>query len=180
MELKVIAALLGLGEEATEEEVTAALKALIDKAAAAAAVVPPEEMDGELAKELAKANDKIAELTKRLDGSTALSAWTEKTAKFTSIPGTPTEHATKLAAIELKAGKEAADDQFAALEAANNLAVEAGKIIGTTRSAGPTDFDNEVDKYMAAHADATRVQAIEATSKAHPDLYFARRESWKQ
>jgi len=178
MELKVIAALLGLGEEATEEEVTAALKALIDKAAAA--VVPPEEMEGELAKELQKANDKIADLTKRLDSQTALSAWKEKTAKFTSIPGTPTEHAVKLADIESKAGKEAADDQFAALEAANNLAVEAGKVIGTTRSAGPTDFDNEVQKYMDAHTEATKVQAIEAVSKSHPDLYFARRETWNQ
>jgi len=178
MELKVIAELLGLGEEATEEEVMAALKALIDKAAAAE--VPPEEMEGELAKELQKANDKIADLTKRLDGQTALSAWKEKTAKFTSIPGTPTEHAVKLADIESKAGKEAADDQFAALEAANNLATEAGKVIGTTRSAGPTDFDNEVQKYMDAHTEATKVQAIEAVSKSHPDLYFARRETWNQ
>ena len=178
-ELKAIAAALGLGEEATAEDVVAAITALVEKAKAAA-TVPPEEMEGELAKELSKANDKIADLTKRLDGQTALSAWKEKTATFTSIPGTALEHAVKLAAIEGKAGKEAADDQFAALEAANNLAIEAGKIIGTTRTAGPTDFDNEVAKYMAAHTEATKVQAIEAVSKSHPDLYFARREDWKQ
>jgi len=175
-DLAAIAAALGLGEEATPEDIMTAIAAMIEKAKA----VPEGNEGGELGKELQKANDKIADLTKRLDGQAALSAWKEKTSAFVNIPGTPTEHAASLANIETKAGKEAAESQFAALEAANKLAAEAQKVIGTTRSTGPTDFDNEVAKYMDAHADTTKVKAIEAVSKSHPDLYFARRESWNQ
>lgn len=181
-ELKAIAAALGLGEEATVEDVMAALQALIDKAAAAAQAPEDDKKlpEGDMAAELKKANDKIAELTGRLDGQTSLAAWKERTATFTAIPGTAHEHAVKLAAIEGIAGKEAAEDQFKALEAANNLAVEATKIIGSSKKGDPSDFDNEVKKYMTENKEATKAQAIDAVSKLHPDLYFARRDSWDQ
>jgi hypothetical protein len=191
-ELKAIAAALGLGEEATIEDVMAALQAVIEKAATNAAKPPEEEMksgddqgdhkeaEGEMAKEFAKANDRIATLEATLASERSLREWEARTQSFTSIPGTPHEHAVKLAAIEGKAGKEVAEDQFKALESANNLTAEALKVKGTTRTGGPSDFDNEVKKYMDAHTDKTKPQAIEAVSKLHPDLYFARRDSWDQ
>ena len=106
--------------------------------------------------------------------------WEIRTAAFTAIPGTAHEHAVKLAAIEGKAGKETAEDQFKALEAANKLTLEATKIVGSSRTGDPTDFDKEVKKYMSENKDATKAVAIDAVSKAHPDLYFARRDGWDQ
>ena len=199
-ELKKIAAALGLGEEATAEDVMAALKAVIDKAAAgsaegakptaeeaaAAATKAAEEAlkgakpDGEMAKEFAKATDRISNLEATLASERSLREWETRTAAFTAIPGTAHEHAVKLAAIEGKAGKETAEDQFKALEHANGLAVEATKIVGSSRTGDGTDFDNEVKKYMTDHKDATKAHAIDAVSKSHPDLYFARREGWDQ
>lgn len=184
-ELKKIAASLGLPETATVEEILAAIKALADGVAAAA--LPPESEaealakakadaeGGEMTAELKKANDRIAALEGQVAGQSSLAAWKEKTAKFTSIPGTAAEHAVKLAAIEGKAGKETADAQFAALESANNLAAEALKVVGTSRKGDPTDFDNEVAKYQTANPTASKADAIKAVSKARPDLYFARK-----
>lgn len=202
-ELKAIAAALGLGEEATVEDVMAALQALIEKAAAAGPAAegakPPEgdmkagdqgdqgdhkadpkPAEGEMAAEFAKANDRIANLEATLASERSLREWETRTAAFTSIPGTAHEHAVKLAAIEGKAGKDAAEDQFKVLEHANNLAAEATKVVGSSRTSGPSDFDNEVKKYMTEHKDATKAQAIDAVSKSHPDLYFARRDGWDQ
>ena len=156
-----IAAALGLGAEATVEEMVAAIEAL--KAAA------PE---GEMGNEFKKANSRIAVL----EGEKAVRDWEDKTREFKAIPGTAHEHAVALAAIESKAGKEAAESQYAALKEANRLAEEALKIVGTSRSAGPTDFDNEVAKHMTADPKATKAEAIKAVSKARPDLYFARRQ----
>jgi len=195
-ELKAIAAALGLGEEATVDDIVAAIKAMAEKAAgpaptaedeaAAAALKAKEEADklakpeGEMSKEFAKANDRIANLEATLASERSLREWETRTAAFSAIPGTAHEHAVKLAAIEGKAGKDAAEDQFKALEHANGLAVEATKIVGTTRTGGSTDFDNEVKKYQADHKDATKAQAIDAVSKERPDLYFARRDGWDQ
>ena len=193
-ELKAIAAALGLGEEATVEDIVAAIKAMAEKdkgpaptaeeeadaalkaAADAAKVAKPE---GEMAAEFAKATDRISTLEATLAGERALREWETRTAAFSAIPGTAHEHAVKLAAIEGKAGKEAAEDQFKALEHANGLAVEATKIVGTTRTNGATDFDNEVTKYQTENK-STKVEAIDAVSKARPDLWFARRDGWNQ
>jgi hypothetical protein len=165
--LKKMAEMLGLKPEATEEEVLAAMKAMMDKAAAGN--VPPE-----MAKELKKATDEIADLKKRLDGSASLSAWKEKTAKFTAIPGTALEHATALADIESKAGKPAADAQFKALEEANRLAEAALKVVGTSRTGEPTDFDKEVEKYQKANPTVARGTAIKTVAKERPDLWVSR------
>ncbi|GAH14494.1 unnamed protein product, partial [marine sediment metagenome] len=163
-----IAAALGLGEEATVEDIVAAIKTLVETATAAAAAAP----EGEMGKEFAKANTRIGVL----EAEKSVREWEDKTRAFTAIPGTAHEQAVALAGIESKAGKEAAETQYAALEAANKLAAEAMKIAGTSRTVGPTDFDNEVEKHMTANPTATKVDAIKAVSKAHPDLYFARRE----
>ena len=156
-----IAAALGLGAEATVEDILTAIEAL--KAGA------PE---GEMKTELKKATSTIAVL----QAKESVREWEDKTREFTSIPGTANEHAVKLADIEAKAGKDTAETQYAALKEANRLAEEALKITGTSRTAGPTDFDNEVAKYMKDHTDKTKAEAIKAVSKEHPDLYFARRE----
>lgn len=189
-ELKAIAAALGLGEEATVEDIVAAIKAMAEKAAAGTAegAKPPEgdmkaddtKPAGEMAKEFAKATDRIANLEATLASERSLREWETRTAAFSAIPGTAHEHAVKLAAIEGKAGKDAAEDQFAALKAANDLAVEATKVVGSSRTNGPTDFDNEVKKYQTDHKEATRAEAIDAVSKSHPELYFARRDGWDQ
>ena len=178
-ELAAIAAALGLGEEATVEDMVAAITALTEKAAAGEGegAKPPE---GEMGKEFAKANDRILNLEKTLASERSLREWETRTAAFTTIPGTPHEHAVSLADIEGKAGKDAAETQFKALDHANKLAAEATKVVGTARTGGVTDFDNEVKRYMSEHKDATKVQAIEAVSKERPDLYFARREGWDQ
>jgi len=160
-----IAAALGLGAEATVEDILTAIEAL--KAGA-----PEGAPEGEMKKEFQKTQNRVAVL----EGEKSVRDWEDKTREFTAIPGTAREHAVALADIESKAGKGAADTQFAALEAANKLAAEAMKIAGTSRTAGPTDFDNEVAKYMKDHTDASKVDAIKAVSKARPDLYFARRE----
>lgn len=181
MELAVLAKMLGLGEEATEEDVMAALQALIEKAAETAPPVGEKSGDkGELADQLKAATDQIAELRSELDGQKSLSAWKEKTAKLTSIPGTTEEIAVGLAEIEAAAGKDAAEKQFVALDGANTLAENATKIVGTSRSGEQTDFDNEVKKFMDANPDKSKTEAIDAVSKEHPDLYFARRDSWHQ
>ncbi len=165
-ELKKIAAALGLGEAATIEDILAAIKALAEGAAA---------MPGEMAAELKKATDRIAALEAANKGQTSLAAWKEKTANFTNIPGTALEHATKLADIEAKAGKDAADASFAALESANKLAGEALKVVGTSRTSGPTDFDTEVAKYQKDNPTVSRGDAIKFVAKARPELYHARR-----
>lgn len=181
MELAVLAKMLGLGEEATEEDVMAALQALIEKAAETAPPVGEKSGDkGELADQLKAATDQIAELRSELDGQKSLSAWKEKTAKLTSIPGTTEEIAVGLAEIEAAAGKDAAEKQFVALDGANTLTENATKIVGTSRSGEQTDFDNEVKKFMDANPDKSKTEAIDAVSKEHPDLYFARRDSWHQ
>lgn len=171
--IKDIAAALGLGEEATVEEILAAIAKLTEGAPA----VPAE---GEMVKELRKANDRIAALEAEKVQRDSMSAWEEKTAKLKSIPGTPREYAISLAEIEGKAGKEAAETQYKALEKANELAENATKIVGTSRTSGPSDFDNEVTKYMKEHTDASKAQAIEAVMKEHPELFFARRDDWNQ
>ena len=172
-DLAAIAAALGLGEGATAEDIVAAIKALMEAAVAAEGAKP----GGEMAKEFAKASDRI----KALEAEKAVRDWEDRTREFKAIPGTPHEHAVKLADIEGKAGKETAETQFKALEEANRLAGEAQKVIGTTRSAAqPTDFDNEVVRYQSEHKEATKVEAIKAVSKARPDLYHARRENWNQ
>lgn len=173
-DLAAIAAALGMGEEATVEDIVAAIKALVEKAAEAAPV------EGAVADELKKATDRIAVLESEKTQRDALSAWEEKTAKLKSIPGTPHEYAVQLAEIEVKAGMEAAETQFKALEKANDLTVSATRIIGSSRTTGPSDFDNEVSKYMKEHSDKTKAEAIEAVSKEYPDLYFARRDGWDQ
>ena len=99
MDMKKIAAALGLGEAATEADILAAIANLVKGAAPG----------GAMAKELQAATAKIAELEKTVKGQTSLAAWKEKTAKFTAIPGTAQEHAINLANIEAKAGKEAAE-----------------------------------------------------------------------
>lgn len=165
-----IAAALGLGEEATVEDIVAAITALVEKANAAAAGGGEGE-GGEMAKEFAKASDRIAVL----EGEKRVRDWEDRTREFTAIPGTAHENAVKLADIESKAGKDAADTQYAALKAANDLAAEATRSLGTARKGTPTDFENEVAKYQKEHTDATKADAIKAVSKARPDLYFARR-----
>ena len=163
--LAAVAAALGLGEDATAEDIIAAIKALLETAKAAA----PE---GEMAKEFAKANTRIDVL----EGEKSVRDWEDKTREFKAIPGTAHENAVKLADIETKAGKEAAETQYAALKEANRLAEEALKITGTTRTAGPTDFDNEVAKHTKDNPKDSKSEAIKAVSHARPDLYFARRQ----
>jgi hypothetical protein len=165
MDLKKIAQALGLAETCTEEEILAAIANLKGSTAI-----------GEMSKALKDANDKIDKLEKESQKQAMLTKWTEKTSKFSGIPGKPVELATQLADIEAKAGVDAANTQFAALESANNLAVEAQKTIGTNRVAIPTDFDNEVAKYQKENSAATKAEAVKAVSKARPDLYFARPE----
>lgn len=160
-----IAAALGLGADATVEDIIAAIEAL---KGGAGEVTPPEEMK--------KLQDQVTKLQAQVDGQTSLAAWKEKTAELTTIPGTAQEHAEKLADIETKAGKDAAEAQFAALQAANNIAVEATKIVGTSRTGETTDWDNEVTKYQKDHPDENKGQAIKAVAKARPDLYHARRQ----
>jgi len=163
-DIAAIAAALGLAEGATVEDIVAAIQALVEKAAAVPA--------GEMKTELKKATNTIAVL----QAKESVREWEDKTREFTAIPGTANEHAVKLAGIEAKAGKETAETQYEALKEANRLAEEALKITGTSRAAGPTDFDNEVAKHMTANPTVSKVDAIKAVSKARPDLYFARRQ----
>ncbi len=156
-DLVAIAAALGLGEEATAEDIMAAIKALMDKAAA---VGEGEPEGGEMGKLLKAATDRIGVLEGKLDGQTSLSKWKEKTATFTSIPGTPAEHAVTLADIEGKAGTVAADTAFAALDSANKLAAKAGEIVGTSRTKEATDLDTEVATYMKENPTASKRDAI--------------------
>ena len=166
-DVAAIAAALGLAEGATVEDIVAAIQALVEKAKAG-----PENEGGEMKTELSKAGTRIAVL----EAEKAVRDWEDQTREFNAIPGTARENAVKLADIESKAGKEAAKTQYEALKEANRLSEEALKIAGTSRTAGPTDFDNEVVKYMKDHADVSKVDAIKAVSKERPDLYFARRE----
>ncbi len=165
-DMSPIAAALGLGAEATVEEIVAAIQALVEKAAASA---PPPE--GEMAKEFQKASTRIAEL----ETDKRVRDWEDRTREFTAIPGTAHEHAVKLATIEGKAGKETAEIQYGALKEANRLAADATRILGTARKQETAnDFDNEVAKYQEKNPNATKAEAIKAISKARPDLYFAR------
>ena len=130
--------------------------------------MPPAAMKAEFQ----KSADRIA----ALEGEKAVRDWEDRVREFTAIPGTAHEHAVSLASIQGKAGKDAAESQFKALEGANKLAAEAQKVIGTTRNTSPTDFDNEVANYQKANAGKSKAEAIKFVSKARPDLYFARPE----
>lgn len=164
-DVAAIAAALGMEATATVEDIVAAIQALVEKATGAA----PE---GEMSKEFKKAEGRIAVL----ESERRVREWEDRTREFKAIAGTPHEHAVKLAKIEEMAGKEAAEDQYAALKQANDVSAEALKVKGTSRTSGPTDFDNEVKKYQTEHKEASKADAIKAVSTARPDLWFARRQ----
>lgn len=165
-----IAAALGLGAEATVEDIVAAIEALMEKANAGGAETPPVE--GEMAKEFAKASDRIAVL----EGEKRVRDWEDRTREFKAIPGTPHDLAVQLADIESKAGKEHAETQYNALKEANRLSADATRVLGTNRKGEPNDFDNEVLKYRKEHPDADRPTALKAVAREKPDLYLARRQ----
>jgi hypothetical protein len=171
-DLAAIAAALGLGEEATVEDIVTAIEAMKTAAAEAKADAKAPEGDSEMAKEFAKAGNRIAVL----EGEKLVREWEARTREFTAIPGTAMEHAVKLAAIEGKAGKETAEDQFKALAEADRLAAEANGIIGTSRKGNPTDFDTELAKYKAENPTVEAAAAYEFVAKKFPTLWADKRK----
>ncbi|MFA5429835.1 MAG: hypothetical protein WC329_01595 [Candidatus Omnitrophota bacterium] len=179
MDLTKLAAALGLGEAATEEECLAKIAELLK---AVQGEVPPVEapaaapMAGAMSAELKAAQATIADLQKKVNGQTLFSKWQAKTAAFTAIPGKPEDYAKKLVEAEEKAGEDFANTQFAAFEETNKLAAEALLTRGTSRVQEATDFDNEVAKYQKDNPGKSKAEAIDAVSTAKPDLWFARRK----
>lgn len=166
-ELAAIAAALGLGEDAMIEDIMAAIEALKTASTADAAAAA----GGEMKAEFTKMGTEILKLKK----NESVRSWEDKVRAFNNIPGKPGELAVQLAGIEEKVGVDVAETQFKAMENANKLAAEAQKTIGTSRTAPPTDFDNELAKFKKANPDVNAKQAYEAVAKEHPDLYAARK-----
>jgi hypothetical protein len=161
-----IMAALGLAADDTVENALAAIEAL--KAGKPPEGEPTEPAEGEMAKEMKKATDRIV----TLETSELVRDWEDKVREFTSIPGTPREHAVSLANIQQKAGKDAAEMQFNALKEANDKASEANKIIGTTRTKPDASYEGYIKRYLKDNPKATRGDAIKAFRKEHPDKRF--------
>lgn len=164
--LVAIATALGLGEDATLEDILAAIQALGQKAGAA-----PEGEKAAFAKmttDLKKAQDKIA----TLEHVATVEKYLKITSNFTAIEGEPEKLASDLADLEEKAGKDTADTVLKAYQKADETGATITEAVGTAKSgAKNVAFEDKVQEFMKADPKLTRGAAVKMAMKAYPDLY---------
>jgi len=156
-----IAQALGLGEEATIEDILAAIETL--KAGPAS-----EAQFQKVTSELQKRDERIA----TLEHKDRVHGYLEQTRLFTAIPGKkPEEIAVELAEIEESRGKEKADSMLQTYTELNRMGVAATKALGTSvPGARSADYESKLSEYMKANPNASRAEAHKAVMRANPDL----------
>jgi hypothetical protein len=169
--LMAIAQALGLGEEATIEDILAAIGKLTQ------APMPEAAKQAAFQKattELQKANDRIA----TLEADKKVKDYLELTREFTAIPDiTPHEIAVELAEIEGRDGKEKATTALNRFQKLHKMGEAATKVLGTSAKGQKTaDFDEEVKKYQETNPSVAYVDAIKHVMKVRPDLRQARQK----
>jgi hypothetical protein len=167
-ELVSIATALGLTDQATIEEILAAIteiKAKMDATMPMGGGQAPMPM----AQRFSKASDEILAARK----SKRVIEYMKDTAMFTSIPGTSEELATRIVDIEISMGKPAAETELATLKKFNEAAAETLKFKGTNKEGKNTvDFRAKVKELMTTE----KIDDGEATKRAmtaYPTLYYA-------
>ncbi len=167
MDIKKIAALLGLPETATEEEVLAKLTELLKGGPG----VMPEAMSKEFTslKETVKAQ---AATIATLQHSERVAKYLKVTSQFKAVQGKPEDIATKLADLEEKAGEETAKTVLATYQEAERAGQTALQAVGTSKKGDKAvAFEDKVQAYQKANPNVSRADAIKATMRAEPDLY---------
>jgi hypothetical protein len=158
--LLAIAQALGLSEGATVDDVLAAIEKL--KAGTA-----PMEQYQKTQTELTKATERI----QKLEHSERVHTYLERTYLFTAIPNkTAKDMAVELAELEEIAGKPKADSLLKTFQDLQKVGEAATKILGTSRSAMPKDYETKVEQFMKDNPKASRGDAHKAVMKAHPEL----------
>jgi len=162
--LMAIAQALGLSEDATIEDILAAIETIKQAPAGEAS----EAQFQKVTAELQKRDERIASLehTNRVHG------YLEQTRLFTAIPGkTSEEIAVEIADIEEHQGKDKADSMLNTYTELNRMGVAATKAVGSSRpGAKATDYESKLAEYMKEHPDLNRADAHKALMKAHPEL----------
>lgn len=128
-----IARALGLPEDATLEQIVAAIMQMQEAmggmakpdADQAQASAPPPDGDGQLRQQLADALKRVGELetaSAAAQHAARLARWGARAATWTTIVGKPDEMAAKLVDIEEKAGADVAESMAAAYQAQHDAA----------------------------------------------------------
>lgn len=158
--LLAIAQALGLTEEATVDDVLAAIEKL--KAGAA-----PMEQYQKTQTELTRATERI----QKLEHSERVHGYLEQTHLFTAIPNKTAQGiAVELAELEEIAGKPKAEALLKTFQDLQKAGEVATKILGTSRPGKPRDYEAKVEEFMKADPKASRADAHKAVMKAHPEL----------
>lgn len=162
--LMAIAQALGLNEDATIEDILAAIAALKEAPAGEEAKFQKATTD------LSKANDRIT----KLEHNERVHGYLEQVRLFSAIPNkTSTEIAEELADIEESRGKEKADSMLKTYQDLDVMGVAATKVLGTSVKGGSQeDYESKLSEYMKEHPEETRAQAQKAVMKAHPGLRY--------
>lgn len=162
--LMAIAQALGLGEEATIEDILAAIEGLKQTPA-----------EGEMTKEFQKVTSELQKRDERiakLEHNERVHGYLEQTRLFTAIPGKKSEDiAVELADIEEHQGKEKADSMLNTYTELNNMGMAATKAIGSSKpGAKAADYESKLAEYMKEHPEVSRAEAHKVLMKAHPEL----------
>lgn len=128
--LVAIAHALGLSEEASIEDILAAIEQLKGGAAPEGEGGPVEAQYQKVRSELQKANDKISGLERK----DRIHGYLEQVRLFTAVPRKPEDMAVELADLEEKAGKAVADGLLRTYQQLNTAGEAAMKVTGTSIS----------------------------------------------
>lgn len=165
--MMAIATALGLGEEATVDDILAAIEQLKQ------ATPAPE---GEMAAKFQKATDDLTKATDRiatLEHNERVTGYLERTRLFTAIPNkTGQQIAVELAEIEETRGKEKADSMLSTYTELDKMGKAATRVLGTSRTGSMSaDFEGKVTEYMKANPNVKRHEAVKAVMRTNPDTY---------
>lgn len=178
-QLKKLAASLGLGEEATFDDVMAAIDALAKKVAETPPPTQPEQSAENMA-----AMTNLKEQVKALQHKDLVNQYAEKTRGLNAIEGKPDDLAEQLAVIEETHGKEAADNLLSHYHKANDLNKRAIQYLGTEiriegqEPAEDHDFVKEVRQYAEDNKVSYQVALAKMATK-EPAKYAAYRRATK-
>lgn len=171
-ELAAIAAALGMDPATPVADLVAAVEAL--KAAAAGGGAPGGEMKAEFSKMTARLSTLEGE-NAGLKHTGLVARYQAATSLFKAIEGKPEDLAEELAKKHEQMGEAVATTELARYQAADELAAKALKVTGSNRDGTPSaDFEAKVQEFQKADPKLSRVEAIKAASKAHPDLWYGR------
>jgi hypothetical protein len=170
-ELAAIAAALGMDPATPVADLVAAIEAM---KAATTAAGPGGEMKAEFTKMTARLTTLEGE-NASLKHKGLVAHYRAATSQFKAIEGTADALAEELAKKHEQMGEDIATAELTRYQKADELAAKALKVPGSKRNTEQADdFESKVQEFQKADPKLSRVDAIKAASKAHPDLWYAR------